>query len=352
MSRSSFALLTLLTTLAGPLLFPPVARSEQPMLTCPAEAYGVHSVCTPPPSAVHPADNQGLLPNPGYEGEYADAEAEAAWRSPTPVPSEDWRDFVIENKTSSISNTYDDLFETIDNVASAVDSDLSAAVVEADVDAYQSESDTAPEYDPYAASAEVEDPEYASIEAYEAEFSGYGTTDYLRDNFDYEAVASAPFHSNSMSKVLFGWGEAALNSDAVAASLQYGSEAWFAAQQLSQEYDFDAIVDASELAWDRLEEYNRTTRRPLPLVQNEEIGYRLATDDCGWDCWFGMRANEPSPVLPPAPPTNQVELQRETLLNAAIALRHLAAQLEAASDWIATLGGIDLAEVETGATSR
>lgn len=343
MSRSSFALLTLLATLAGPLVFAPAARSEQPLPTCPAEAYNARSVCTPPAEPVHPTDN-GLVPHPGYHGEYADADAEASWRSPTPAKDEDWRSFVIENKQSSITNRYDDLFETLNDVAVKTYDLLHSKVVEADISAYSVESTKAPEYDPYAANASDEDPEYASIEAYEAEFSGYGTTDYLRDNFGYEAERSRS--TKSLSTVAVAWYRDAWRNQLVTSALEAGSETWFLAQQLRAEYNFDAIVDASELAWDRLEEYNRLTRRPLPTVETREIGYRLATDDCGWDCWFGERSLEVAPRLPQVS-HDAKRLEREALLTAAVSLRTLAGHLEAASDWIANLGGIDVAEVKS-----
>ena len=170
MSRSSFALLTLLASLAGPLLFAPRVRAETTTLPCPAEAYqaGGPSVCTPPIASVHPTD-QEVRP---------EEQAVTFVATDVPVdPAEDWRDFVVENLPSSVTNQYDDLFETLGDT---VKSNQAVKVEAADADDYRANAPNAPKYDPYAGAQ-------SHVEGYESKFSGYTTTDYLRDNFDYKA---------------------------------------------------------------------------------------------------------------------------------------------------------------------
>ena len=110
------------------------------------------------------------------------------------------------------------------------------------------------------------------------------------------------------------------------------------------------------MAWDRLEEHQRLTRAELPLESEPiEIGFRLADDDCGWDCWHAMResslATAPAPAAPAASANGQV-LDREAARSLALSLRRAAAQLEAASNWIAQMGGLDVAELQSTTTAR
>jgi hypothetical protein len=355
MSRSCIALMTLLASLAGPLVFAPAARSEQPTSTCPAEAYGGQAVCTPPAVPMHPADNYGFVPYPGYAGEYADADAAASWTAETPVASdasavEDWRDFVIEFKSSSITNRYDDLFDSMVDYANQTMDSLPPTIVEADADGYKADSSELAEYDPYGAESEAKaSSEYASIEAYESEFSGYGKTDYLRDNFDYRPQPAIITERGLVfARLARSWAKEVLRSDLVTDVVQMGSEAWYSANEAAAEVSIDQIVEASELAWDRLEEYNRLTSLPVPKLDACEVGYRLAGDDCGWDCWSHSTETAVTPTVP-ASTANQ---QREAARAVALSLRRLALQLESASEWVAGLGGIDVAELKSVGAAR
>lgn len=340
MSRSSFALLTLLASLAGPLLFAPRVRAETTALPCPAEAYtaGTPSVCTPPVASVHPAD-QETRPAPA-------ADAPVVFEE----PAEDWRDFVVENQASSLTNQYDDLFESLGDTVKA---NQSVKVEAADADSYRADAPNAPKYDPYAGAQ-------SQVEAYESKFSGYSTTDYLRDNFDYKAFTHEvrPAEKELVFAVIVrNWWEDAQDSDLAADLSALSSDAYYLVQRLQCEYSLASIIEHSELAWDRLEEHQRLTRAEIPL-QDEviEIGFRLADDDCGWDCWHEMRdaslASAPAaPTTPAAPASTQV-LDREAARSLALSLRRAAAQLEAASNWIAQMGGLDVAELQSDKTSR
>jgi hypothetical protein len=386
MSRPYYALLALLSLVAGPLVFAPTARGDDEY-TCPAEAYGHKTVCTPPCVPVHPTDTDiyGLLPYPGYEYEaptyedqYADADAAAEWDAELPsadsAPVEDWRDFAVENKPSSISNKYDDLFETMGEVADAGTSEFvdaeaealeayrkseaaaaeavaEAAIVEADPEAYQPEVTSASEFDPSAeavaeAPSTKSDDEYSAIEAYESEFSGYGNYNY---NDDYTPAAEKVAVSTKplgITRVVRSLTSEALDNEFVNDMAQLSSEAYFMAQTLFSDQTKADLIEASENAWDRLEEHNRLSLCPLPVEdETQEEGFRLADDDCGWDCWHEMHRVEM------AKKAQQTQLDRDALRAVAGLLRSLASQLEAASEWIGNVG-VGVAEVNNESEAR
>ena len=62
-------------------------------------------------------------------------------------------------------------------------------------------------------------------------------------------------------------------------------------------------------------------------------------------------ATAPAPAAPAASANGQV-LDREAARSLALSLRRAAAQLEAASNWIAQMGGLDLAELQSDKTAR
>jgi hypothetical protein len=144
------------------------------------------------------------------------------------------------------------------------------------------------------------------------------------------------------------WTNKALDSQFVSDMAQLSSEAWFMAQTLvSPETQF-ALIEASEQAWDRLEEHTRLNLCPLPVELEDEQGFRLADDDCGWDCWLEMHRI----ALAKKTKETQAKLDRETVRAFAGLLRSLASQLEAASDWVANVGGVDVAEIEGSSEAR
>lgn len=361
MSRSCLALLVLLCSLVGPLLVTREARSESGSTSeivpaCPPEAYAGVAVCTPPTTAVHPADEVGLVPYPAA------------------AQPEDWRDFVSEPELTNQyddlfatlpENKYSDLFATLHDVARQTIKAFEPVVKEADRKAYSPASKAAPEYDPYADSVvaqSVPGGGYQNIEAYEAEFSGYGTTDYLRDNFDY--LPHDPFQKRSVDlakvfplvRVIERWGHAALESELACRAVNYGHETYVAAQQVAAEHSFASLVEASELAWDRLEEHNRLTLAPLPTESAEsfeiaEQGFRLPGDDCGWECLYGLHGGGPAPEYADATDTPP-PMDRQALLTAASSLKALADQIDAAANWLIQVGNIDVAELESGRAAR
>lgn len=380
MNRSYCALFVLLTALFGPLLFVGPARAQ----IC---AYGSDSpaVCTPPQSATHPAD----LPAHDISGE-------------------DWRDFVdygsettlTECPTADLLDEYNDLFDSLSNDLAESVKAAEPTVVEAEPADDSNYSNEFEDYQPYAedmydelledanieaatseAAPEVtEVPQVPSPEAYESEFSGYDTPDYLRDNFDYEphtpTLASQPLRTPA---VLQGWAlsqlDSLLSANLVTDAIDLSRETLTMGEQLASDYPLDRMIAASEDAWDRLEVYNRETAPPLPLVQNEAVGFRLPGDDCGWDCWYSYQfqpehnkftpgegvavKSEPAESLPATECQPSMEdvvaaaaIQRDVLLSVARSLRHFASQLEDASELVARLGGLDIAELDTGSAAR
>ncbi len=214
-----------------------------------------------------------------------------------------------------------------------------------------------------------------SPQPYECEFSGYDTPDYLRDNYNYDSytpsVAETPLRS---PEVLHRWAQDQLDTllaaDAVTDAIDLSREALTMSEQLSSSFSFDGMIAASEDAWDRLEAYNRESAPPLPTVKNEAIGYRLPGDDCGWECWYSYQFVPQNPKFAPgegvaAKPEPQFEchpsmedvvaaqaLQRDVILSVARSLRRLAGQIEDASELVAEMGGIDVAELGTGSAAR
>ncbi|HTN75013.1 MAG TPA: hypothetical protein VL096_07190 [Pirellulaceae bacterium] len=339
MNRPSFALTVLLAAIAGPLCLAGSARSE---------TTNAAEVCTPAPSRVHPADLFGLLPYPPYD-DNALANADG-----------DWRDFVDAGHATTagqpVSNNYDDLFDTLREVAANTFKSFRPSIIEADAEAYKGNSANAASYQPYAeeAAEPAAEPaaaatvnsgdEYSSLEAYEAEFSGYGTTDYVRDNYGYYPV---PVEGSARGNALTAATVAAWDSALVQDSLALASDAITTAYQLANEIRVAELIETSELAWDRIEEQNRLA---APTIALDDSGFRLADDDCGWDCDYALRGglNPPAAEKVAAPAT----FDRQTLVSVARSLRSLAIQLEEASNWVAQLGGIDVAELEAGSAAR
>lgn len=382
MNRSSFALTVLLVALAGPLLLASSARSQ---------SLASSEVCTPPRSPVHPADLFGLLPYPGYLDDFADAAAASSWGTPTPDVNadaiageniEDWRDFETFGPETSapsepITGAYDDLFETLRDVASNTIAALKPLIEEVNPSDYKANVPEAPIYDPYAElpateesveqaqpvqpieepAAEATTTPYPSPEAYESEFSGYGTTDYLRDNFGYEPVkefdlekivASRPLHSPVLVSRL--WNNL-LDSQLVTDSVNFANEAYATGHALASQVSIEQWIDASELAWDRLEEHRRSTEVRPQTIALSTAGFRLPDDHCGWDCDYNWRD---SITQTPAVVENRNDStqNRAALLTLAQTLRTLAGQLESASEWLAKISGHDVAEVEAGSAAR
>jgi hypothetical protein len=219
--------------------------------------------------------------------------------------------------------------------------------------------------------------EAPSPEAYDSGFSGY---DYLNDNYDYEphtpTLATKPLRT---PLVLQAWAlnqlDSLLSADLVTDAIDLSRETLTMGEQLASDYPLERMIAASEDAWDRLEVYNRESAPPLPLVKNEAVGFRLPGDDCGWDCWYsyqfqpennkfapgeGVAAKsepvKPEPATECQPSMEDVvaaaAIQRDLLLSVARSLRHVASQLEDASELVARLGGLDIAELDSGNAAR
>ncbi len=419
MNRSSFALAVLLTALAGPLLLAGTAHSQTvarsavctPPVTPvhPADLFGL----LPYPdyfddyADAEAADSWGT-PDPAVAADAIVVGDEIV---------EDWRDFETFGPETSVppepvTNAYDDLFESFRDLATnTIAASAKPVITEVDPREYKADVADAPAYEPYATddtaaeestdSAESAEPfatdvgsdepvaaepvvaepvadepaseepvsadsiapettsDYPSPEAYESEFSGYGTTDYLRDNFNYEPVrefdleeivAARPLRSPALVQESL---QSALESQLVTDGVNLANEAIAMGEAFAAQISVADMIEASELAWERIEEQRRLSQPPLATIaaNSTSAGFRLADDHCGWDCDYNWRDSVAEPVAPPAIVENSVQ-NRDALLTLARSLRSLASQLDSASLWLARLGGHDVAELEVGGANR
>jgi hypothetical protein len=336
MNRSSFALLTLLAALAAPLALAGAARAQ-----CPGE----RQICTPPDSRLHPADEIGLTPFPGCLDDYADtcprspcdpltAEFEAA---------EDWRDYVQSHCEESYL------------------ADEPAVVREADADSYSPDAATS-DYCPYFDRQLADDDSpadiagYDSVEAYEAEFSGYGVTDYLEDNFHYQPygaplvdpnpVMEFPSESWLQDHAQRLWNDIS-GSQLVEEARDVVADVRSRIDELTNRHTLATLMEASDTAWAHIDEHLRAQARADAARLAARYDYRVFGDDCGLDCQY-----YPTPINPPLPAGEATAESRELILSVARSLRTLAGHLESASAWLAEMGGIDVAELEGKTTDR
>jgi hypothetical protein len=254
------------------------------------------------------------------------------------------------------------LFDSLYDAAQKTVAALKPVVVEADATAYKPESPAAPANDPYGrAETDVDQVPAASVDAYESEYYGYGTTDYLRDNYGYTPVAqpqdaATPAVENDVERHDTGdslptavkrWASGAANSKLLQSGLEAARDAQSQVAELAGKVSLKSLSEASELAWDRLEEHRRLNVPAPQTEQAKEIEYRMPGDDCGWECHYGLAKGS----LTPAPVAAR-QSNREAVLTLARGLRALADRLEAASDWLADLGEVDVAELEGAASPR
>lgn len=351
MNRPSYALALLLAALGGPLFFSGTARSETTS----------RPVCTPPVVAVHPVDLfNSPLPCPGYINEYGDQDLAA--------DANHAHDAAVEHAAPRVATTplgtqYDDLFETLRDAAGQALAAFQTKIVEVDPSAYKADAPQVPAYEPYAEEnavaeevSESDANETSTVEGYESEFSGYGPArDTYRfapvKNFDLDKVIAAEqnrFAADRFALKLL----AQISASELAAQVRdYANEGYSLYQELACEYPLERLADASEAAWDRVEEHRRlNSPQPATLAVSDE-GFRLPYDDCGWECDYawqsGLSSVSPSPLAPRGNLT-----KREALVSLARSLRGLADQLEAASNLIAQWGDIDLAELQNTKAAR
>jgi hypothetical protein len=373
MNRPCFALLLLLVALAGPLYAANTAWCQ---------SCGQHQVCTPPAARIHPADDYCQNYYAGNFDEYDLGAADEEFAGEEASEVEDWRDFVQEEESSlsdpglesvELYQRCDELFHTLDATAERAIHGAQPIVQEVDESNYRQECPTAPRNDPYGALEPIDEAaadaaaDYAdqwALEAYEAEFSGYGTTEYFPgefgDEFDSEPLVdpSPVLEIRDADWLEIGLG---LSRDVARACGGELIQDWLIeARDIVQGIDaaecLKAFGEASDLAWDRIEERNRLeAQQRLAAIQSLSDGYRLPEDDCGWDCRYDWRSLYESGLemaAAPQPSTPLSMLEREALLTLARSMRSLAGQLEAASNWIARMGGIDVAEIESEHTAR
>lgn len=352
MNRPSYALALLLAALGGPLFLAGTARSETP---------STRPVCTPPVVAVHPVDLfNSPLPCPGYINEYGDQDLAAGTDTAHDAAAEQAAPRVAN---TPLGNQYDDLFETLRDAAGKAIAAFQTKIVEVDPSAYNADAPQIPAYEPYAeeheateeAAVESAAGETSPVAGYESQFSGYGPA---RDTYHYAPVKNfdldkviAEHNRFAIDRFAFSVWEQASNSQLVAQTSDYVNEAHSLYQELACEYPFERLVDASEAAWDRVEEYNRLNAPQPATLAVGDRGYRLPYDDCGWECDYawqsGLSNVSPSPLAPRGNVT-----KREALVSLARSLRGMASQLEAASNLIAQWGGIDLAELQQDKAAR